>query len=157
MNDRDKPLTVGDLLSELGRLRDETPVTAGVRVGGEVLPVGRIELAATKTPMLTIVPDDRHQGAMESAGIDDDPRTRDPRTIDSDLSRIAECVLRGESVTFHVRFTAELMEKCGARDPQARLRVLANYFHDAAEKVEEIIRFGDEAGEIAEAEGEDES
>lgn len=147
-----RQLTVGDLFDAIGHLDGDTPLTAGVRVGDEVIPVARLEVNR-RHPLITIVapvrPDDLPPTPEAPAQLRPED---DPRTIDSDLSRICEAMLRGTDMTFQVRFTMDLMNEAGAHGPQARVKALAQYFRDAAEKVEETISFGEEAGEIAESE-----
>lgn len=142
-------VTIGDLFDAVGHLDGDTPLTAGVRVGDEVIPVAKLELSR-KHPILTVVAPVRPESLTTPDG---ELRPEDdPKTIDSDLSRICENMVRGVDTTFQVQFTMELMEQAGAHDVPTRLVALRQYFLDAAAKVEETIRFGEEAGEIAEAE-----
>ena len=139
----DRELTIGDLREAMYHLPDGMLVTAGVQVGENTIPVRKVEFSADRVPMIVIVPP-VHASAPA-------PATEDP-TLDADLSRIAENMVKGVDTTFQVPFTMALMKECGADHAQARLHALAMYFSDAADKIEEIIRFGQEAGEMAEAE-----
>lgn len=73
--------------------------------------------------------------------------------VDSDFSRLCEKVMRGESVIFQVRFGADLMRQCNADTPEKRMQALSMYFAEAKRRVDETIRFGEEAARIAEEEG----
>lgn len=69
--------------------------------------------------------------------------------VDCDMTRLAEKVLRGESTIFQVRFGMELFQKCRADTPEKRLEALSLYFSEAKRMVDEFIRFGREAGDLA--------
>ena len=137
----ERALTIGDLREAIYHLPDDMPVTAGVQVGENTIPVKKIEFSADRVPMIVIVPPIH---TSVPAPVD--------RTLDPDLSRVCENMVQGVDTTFQVPFSMSLMKECGAHDAPTRLHALAMYFRDAADKVEEIIRFGQEAGEMAEAE-----
>lgn len=72
--------------------------------------------------------------------------------VDSDFSRLCEKVMRDESVIFQVRFGADLMRQCNADTPEKRMQALSMYFAEAKRRVDETIRFGEEAARVAEEE-----
>lgn len=70
--------------------------------------------------------------------------------VDADLSRLCENMIKGVSTIFQVRFGMDLMRQAGAETPAARLHALSMYFKEAQRMIDDTIRFGQEAGEMAE-------
>lgn len=85
----------------------------------------------------------------DSASVPLGPPQPSGDSLDTDLSRVCEAMVQGRDATVVIPFTMALMERAGAHDAPSRLEVLARVFEEAAEKIRETIRFGEEAGDFA--------
>ncbi len=135
----DERLRVGELLDHLEDFADDDLVSVRFE-GSPPMPVESLDVVHDKAgnPELVLV--------LPAQPTED-------AAVDSDFSRLCEKVMRGESVIFQVRFGADLMRQCNADTPEKRMQALSMYFAEAKRRVDETIRFGEEAARIAEEEG----
>lgn len=138
----DERLTVDDLLDAFDDLRE----TYGFR--GEEL----VSVRFDGTPPMPVerVEATRGNGGQPELVLVLPANPIDDASVDGDITRTCELVFHGESVIFQVRFGMDLMRECGADTPEKRLVALSMYFAEAKRRVDETIRFNEEAAQMAE-------
>jgi hypothetical protein len=101
--------------------------------------------SAMSIEKVTLIRDEKDREVLELVL----PTQPTDSAVDSDLTRLCENMVTGKSTIFQVRFGMDVLEKCNAHTGGERLKVLSHYFGEAQRQVDEIISFGQEAGEVA--------